>query len=273
MSLPRNLAANLSADPNSVTNLDGLSPAQLLQFDRDGFLVIHKAVDSDWCDAIRQLTDDHLQRHIQPLEYEADLHYPGSPESRNARGGKTVRRLLQAQSRDPLIMRFINDTGLQTCLRQLLKNPVVMSLAHHNCIMTKHPSFSSETHWHQDIRYWSFQQAELINTWIALGREYHDNGGMKVIPGSHKLDIDLEQLGDELFFRTDLEKNRVTLAKSVDVDLSKGDILLFHCRTLHAAGKNTAAEAKYSAVFTFHAAENKAVAGTRSAKFPELVFP
>ena len=272
MSLPHNLAAKSPAISDSATNLAGLTPAQLLQFDRDGFLVIRKVVGSGWCNAIRQLTDDHLLRQIEPLEYEADLHYPGSPESRNVRGGKTVRRLLQAQSRDPLIMHFINDAGLQTCLRQLLKNQVVMSLAHHNCIMTKHPNFSSETHWHQDIRYWSFQHAELINTWVALGQEYPENGGMKVIPGSHKLDIDLEQLGDELFFRTDLEKNRATLAKSIDVTLSKGDILLFHCRTLHAAGKNTTADAKYSAVFTFHAIQNKPVPGTRSAKLPELVF-
>ena len=61
-----------------------------------------------------------------------------------------------------------------------------MSQAHHNCVMTKNPGYSSETHWHQDIRYWSFQQPELVSVWTALGREHKGNGCLRVLPGSHQ---------------------------------------------------------------------------------------
>jgi phytanoyl-CoA hydroxylase len=47
-------------------------------------------------------------------------------------------------------------------------------------------------------------------------------------------------------------------------------VLFFHCLTLHAAARNTAAEPKLSVVYTFRAADNPPILGTRSAASPEL---
>jgi phytanoyl-CoA hydroxylase len=138
--------------------------------------------------------------------------------------------------------------------------------------MTKQPKYSSETGWHQDIRYWSFQRPELINTWIALGHERRENGCLQVIPGSHTLILDRDRLDDALFFRSDLPENQRLIQMKQFVTLAPGDVLFFHCRTLHAASRNATNETKYSAVFTFRSSDNPPIAGSRSSALPELIL-
>ncbi len=148
-----------------------------------------------------------------------------------------------------------------------------MPLAHHNCVMTKQPRYSSETGWHQDIRYWAFERPELVSVWLALGRETPENGCLYVIPGTHTLPISRDRLDDALFLRPDLPENATLIAQKVPVELEPGDVLFFHCRTFHAAGRNRTEQTKYSVVFTFRPADNPPRPETRSASMPELLLP
>lgn len=261
-----NIAVDWQAD-------SGLSPAEQEQFQRDGFLILRGFADADQVAALRAVAVDHLQREVAPLEYEADLHYPGAPPSRSAEGGRTVRRLLQAQGRHPAFTQWLAQPALLTRLHQLLGPEVLMPLAHHNCIMTKQPRFSSDTGWHQDIRYWNFQRPELINVWLALGAERERNGCLRIIPGSHRLALEKERFDDAMFLREDLPDNQALLAQAVCAELDAGDVLLFHARALHAASRNFSDQTKFSAVFTFRPGDNLPIPGTRSASLPELQLP
>jgi phytanoyl-CoA hydroxylase len=156
-------------------------------------------------------------------------------------------------------------------LRSLFgRDDVLLSQCHHNCVMTKHPGYSSATLWHQDIRYWSFDRPELISVWLALGKETVSNGALKVIPGSHLLELDRGRLDGALFLRTDIEENRALIRNAVTVELEPGDALFFHCRVFHAAGMNLSEEIKHSAVFTYHVSDNEPIPGTRSAQLPGI---
>lgn len=251
----------------------GLSPAEQEAFHREGYRILRGFAALAQVEILRSVAEEHLRREIGPLEYEADLHYPGAPASRTAEGGRTVRRLLQAQGRHPAFTDWLNQPQLLACLHQLLGPQVMMPLAHHNCIMTKQPRFSSDTGWHQDIRYWSFERPELINAWLALGPEREDNGCLRLIPGSHRLQFAATQFEDATFFRKDGLENQALLAQAVTAELAPGDLLLFHCRTLHSATRNFSGQTKFSAVFTFCAGDNAAIPGTRSASLPELLMP
>lgn len=251
----------------------GLTPVEQERFQQDGFLILRGLATSDEVAMLRAVAEEHLLREIPPVEYEADLHYPGAPPSRSAEGGRTVRRLLQAQGRHPAFTQWINQPALLMRLHQLLGAEVVMPLAHHNCIMTKQPRFSSDTGWHQDIRYWSFERAELINVWLALGPEREANGCLRLVPGSHRMNHDKRHFDAAQFYREDLPETRAVLQAAISAELEAGDVLLFHCRTLHAATRNYSDQTKYSAVFTFRAGDNHALPGTRSASLPELLLP
>jgi phytanoyl-CoA hydroxylase len=136
--------------------------------------------------------------------------------------------------------------------------------------MTKQARYSTATGWHRDSRYWQFQRAELISSWLALRQETPENGCLLVIPGSHRVEVDSHQLDAAQFLRTDLEDNQALLAQAQTVPLNAGDLLLFHSNLFHAAGRNQTGSTKLSLVFTYRAQNNPPVAGSRSASLPEI---
>lgn len=249
-----------------------LSTDQQLQFRRDGFLILPQLASPEFCNAVLQLAEQALLDQTQPIEYEADTRYPGAPISREAEGGHTARRLLQAVARDPLLMQWATDVRLTDNLKQLLGEGAMLSQAHHNCIMTKQPRFSSQTGWHRDSRYWHFQRAELVSAWLALRNETVENGCLLVLPGSHTWQIQPEQLDTAQFLRTDLPQNQTLLAQAKPVPLQPGDVLLFHSNLFHAAGHNQTSATKFSLVLTYRAADNPPVPSSRSASVPEIVI-
>ena len=240
-------------------------------FQRDGFVVVPGFCPAALCDSLQQEIEVSLQPLLGPAEFEADVGYPGAPHDRESEGGDTPRRLLHAYSRFAALRPWITGPAVRQLLRALLNcDAVSLSQCHHNCIMTKYPGYSSVTLWHQDVRYWSFRRPELVSLWLALGEERTDNGALQVIPGSHRQRYAAEQMDDAQFLRADLPENRALLDRAVTVELNRGDVLLFHCRTFHAAEKNHTDSVKLSGVFTFHDERNQPVRGTKSAQYPSI---
>lgn len=237
-----------------------------------GFLVRRGLLNPERVQALVDVVDGSLNPALAPVEYEADVHYPGAPQSVSAPGGRTPRRLLNAFGRDPAFRAIAQDGAIVQTLRALMADDaILLSQNHHNCVMTKHPGFSSVTSWHQDIRYWRFDRRELISVWIALGPETVDNGCLLVIPGSHQLEFDPGQFDAALFFREDYEPNSGLLASAMPVELEAGDVLFFHSRTLHAAGRNQSDVVKRSVVFTYRTADNEPIPETRSAVYEDIL--
>lgn len=248
----------------------GLSEQEQERFNQQGFLVLPGQAQPHEVERMRAVALASLEPLLGPAEYEADVHYPGAPASRLAEGGETPRRLLHAITRDPAYRDWATSASLGARLQALLGGPVLLAQSHHNCIMTKHPGYSSETLWHQDLRYWSFDRPELISAWLALGPETAENGALQMIPGSHRLLLDRGRLDAELFLRPELEENRPLIESAVMVELQPGDLVLFDALTFHAAGMNHSDRVKLSAVFTYHRADNRPIPGTRSANYPSL---
>ncbi|HKI73833.1 MAG TPA: phytanoyl-CoA dioxygenase family protein [Pseudomonadales bacterium] len=248
-----------------------LSDIDLAAFRRDGFLVARSLADRTTCVKMREVARDHLAQNLAPVEYEVDVRYPGSPTHADAEGGQTVRRLLHAYARNAVYRDWATSEPVAARLRQLFAcESVVLSQCHHNCMMTKQPGYSSATLWHQDNRYWSFDHQNLISVWLALGDETRANGCLRVLPGSHLLDIESGRFDAALFLRTDLPANKELVATAKTVELAAGDVLFFHSRLFHAAGRNLTDETKFSLVFTYHEADNKPIEGTRSSRFPGI---
>ena len=67
-------------------------------------------------------------------------------------------------------------------------------------------------------------------------------------------------------------ENQAVIATKIPVELRPGDVLFFHCLTLHAATRNFTTAPKWSVVFTFRPADNAPISGTRSAESPELML-
>jgi len=248
------------------------SPAEVLRFNELGYAILRNICEPHLVERMIAVTKYGLKNDVEPVEYEADLKYPGAPESATADGGRTIRRLKQAISRDAVFMEWVQHPGIVQRLRQLLGEQLVCPLAHHNCIMTKEPRFSSDTGWHQDLRYWSFTRPDLISVWLALGPERKENGCLQLIPGSHRQIYPPSSFDKDLFFRSDLPENQEVIQNRVLAELNPGDVLFFHARTLHAATRNSSQQTKFSVVLTFRSLDNPPIPDSRSASHPELLL-
>jgi phytanoyl-CoA hydroxylase len=242
--------------------------AQAARFAEDGYLVLPGFARESVCAAVTADVAASLHPVLAPAEFEADVGYPGAPASRGVPGGDTPRRLLNAYSRFPALRPVVTSVALGRTLGALLgTSRVLLSQCHHNCVMTKAPNFSSVTLWHQDIRYWSFERPELVSLWMALGEETADNGALQVIAGTHRQAFTADRLDEVKFLRPELPENQALIQQARTVELTRGDALLFHARLFHAAGRNLTDRVKLSCVFTFHAADNQPLPGTRSAQY------
>jgi len=237
-----------------------------------GFVIVPGLMSPARCGELKQIAQQQLHEAAAPLEFEADLKYPGAPDSKHAPGGHTVRRLLDAYARHALFREAATSSEIRSWMELYFGETPVLSRAHHNCVMTKHPAYGSLTGWHRDVRYWSFERDDLVSVWFALGRETVDNGALWLVPGSHTAALTSERFDDAKFFRSDLPENQALIQTAVSPELNAGDVVFFHCNTLHSAGKNLTNDVKFSLVYTYHGASNVPLPGSRSASKPEVAF-
>ncbi len=254
-------------------NFNALTAEQISAFENDGYLILPKMVPAAHCRQMVTITNEHLFDAVPPLEYETEVGYAGAPSSFESVGGRTARRLKDAYHRHDVFKTWATDPHLVKMLGQLLGEQICLTLAHHNCVMTKHPDFGTATGWHRDIRYWSFPRNELISVWLALDNEVESNGGLRIIPGSHRWQIKPEQMDDLDFLRPDVAENQALFAQGISLHLEKGDVLFFHSGLFHAAGRNNSRMIKESVVFAYHGISNAPIVGSRSASAEDIVLP
>ena len=107
---------------------------------------------------------------------------------------------------------------------------------------------------------------------VCFRDETAENGALQVIPGTHLQEVEAERFDDELFLRPELPENQALINAAETVALSAGDVLLFHCRLFHAAGRNVSDAVKLSPVFTYHRSGNHPLPNTRSDRFPSIAI-
>ena len=246
--------------------------SQLEMLRERGYVVVPQFALPHALTQLNQAARLQLAGRAEPIEFEADLQYPGAPPSRTAAGGETVRRLLDAYGRDPVFAGWSREPELRAWMQAYFCESVLLSRVHHNCLMTKHPRYGSLTNWHRDMRYWSFERADLVSVWLALGAEHIDNGALWFVPGSHRLEFEADRFDEAKFFRADLAENARILNAAESPRLEPGDAVFFHCNTLHSAGKNLTEEVKFSLVYSYHGCSNAPKPGTRSASKAEVAL-
>ena len=74
------------------------------------------------------------------------------------------------------------------------------------------------------------------------------------------------------FFRDNDVQNELLIKNAEAVELQKGDVLFFHSKLFHAAGRNNTSRTKLSVVFTFYESGNNPIIGTRSAKQSSILI-
>ncbi len=250
-----------------------LTEQQIKQFNQEGYLIQRQLIDMALLNELRTQIKTQLQLRIPPFELEAEVGYPKAPLSIDAEGGQTIRRLLLAYSRDAAFREWAKNKVVKNILQQLLSSSeIYLVQSHHNCIMTKQPQYSSQTGWHRDIRYWKFSDDLLINSWLSMGDENNANGCLKVLPGSHKIEVEEGMVDKELFLNEAHSMSKPWLETAVDVELAAGDVLFFHAKLFHAANNNQTEQAKFSLVNSYHGSDTQPLPNSKSTTYEEVMI-
>ena len=255
-----------------------LTPLQLQEFRENGFLILRNFYEVKRCEAILDVAKAHLKHRIEPIETELDYNEKSLEYRRDVadyssiKKESKVRRLRQVYDRDILFKEWMENEKIRPILKQILNDEVVLTTAHHNSIMTKMPSPYSQTAWHQDRRYWSYSDDNLVSVWLALGEENTQNGVLEFIPKSHTMDFLPEQFDEKEYFLEDNPLNMSLIETKVSSDLNAGDVVIFHCKLLHRANRNSTQKPKISFVYTVKGKKTEAIEGSRSAQYREILL-
>jgi phytanoyl-CoA hydroxylase len=257
-----------------------LTQQQLEEFNENGFLVLRNFLPLADCEAILDVALAHLKHKVEPIESEIDYGIKSEEHRRDdinynsieSKETLTVRRLRQVYERDIVFKNWMENEKIRPVLKQLLEDEVVITTAHHNSIMTKMSNSSRETSWHQDRRYWSYSDDNLVSIWLALGEENTHNGVLEFIPTSHKMNFLEEQFEEKEYFSLTNEKNLSLIETKKSTNLKKGDVILFHCKLLHRANANSTQKPKISFVYTVKAKQTKVTEGSRSSQYEEILL-
>lgn len=104
---------------------------------------------------------------------------------------------------------------------------------------------------HQDNFYLRVAPGTCYAAWLAVDDADQENGGMRVVPGSHVIDIACPEKADPSVSFTDA---LVPVPKDMEVtpvDLKAGDVLFFNGSVIHGSTPNTSAD-RFRRAFICH---------------------
>jgi non-heme Fe2+,alpha-ketoglutarate-dependent halogenase len=115
-------------------------------------------------------------------------------------------------------------------------------LVHSVSIFSKHPHTADFVSWHQDGYYWGLDAPRLTSAWIALTDSTPENGCLRVVPGSHRLDRlphrDRPYSQDNLLASGLEVAVEVAESDALDVTLAAGEMSLHHVNIVHGSNPN-----------------------------------
>ncbi len=222
-----------------------LSPEQRAAFDRDGYVLIRGFFDSEEASL--------LQRAV-----EEDPAIRGHFYDRGDAEGMTTKMAVWNHPGDSVYGYAARSRKMVDTMEDLLGGEVYH---YHSKITAKEPHEGGAWEWHQDYGYWYNNGCLfplMASAMVALDKCTKANGCLQVLKGSHHLGridhglLDGTQVGADLR-RVEEAKTQLEL---VYCEMDPGDVLFFHCNTLHRSDQNRSEDRRWTLICCYNAARN-----------------
>ncbi|MFT4569441.1 MAG: phytanoyl-CoA hydroxylase [Hyphomicrobiaceae bacterium] len=233
--------ATSATSPKQIgsAGLTGLTDEQVSAYWRDGYVIVRGLFDETTLAPWRERVRDLATRRVPPspnMTLVRDVMFakgaaePLTPEHEICK--------INFFENDPVLATYANHPGLLDCIEALL-GPELLFV--NSMVITKPPGVDGRHPLHQDLLYFGFRPGDaLVGTWTALEEVNRDNGGLSVLPRSHRGTLlehdvpDWDYVNAGFFGANNIDPN----AERVHVEMNAGDTLLFHSQLLHGSGTN-----------------------------------
>lgn len=144
---------------------------------------------------------------------------------------------------DPFWIRLASDErllDLADTFAPFLDGHIALFSSHYFC---KPPRTGKSVLWHQDGSYWPLRPMDVLTLYLAVDAADDDNGGMRVVPGSHgwklaELRASARNGSDVLGSATHEDFDGALDRRSVSLRLGPGDVEVHHPNLVHRSGPN-----------------------------------
>lgn len=217
----------------ATTNSATLTAAQRRAFDDDGYLIVRGLLPAE---EVRFLLDTFMAMHAGgPIP---GCFTPKPPAEANGDPLKVYPRMLHPHRVNLVALRYLLDPRLAAILTELFGEE---PLATQSMLYFK-PAGARGQALHQDNFYLKVEPGTCIAAWVALDPADRENGGLEVVPGTHRMDLFCPEEADlEQSFTREYVPLPPGLA-AVPVDLAPGDVLFFNGSLVHGSGPNRSAD-------------------------------
>ena len=222
-----------------------LTPDQRAAFERDGFVLVRGFFDAE-------------ETALLQSAVERDPAIRGHFYNRGDAEGLTTKMATWNHPGDSVYGYAARSHKMVDTMEDLLGGEVYH---YHSKITAKEPREGGAWEWHQDYGYWYNNGClfpYMASAMIALDRCTRSNGCLQVLKGSHHLGridhglLDGEQVGADLK-RVEEAKKQLEL---VHCEMEPGDVLFFHCNTLHRSDQNRSDDRRWTLICCYNAARN-----------------
>jgi hypothetical protein len=217
-----------------------LTPQQIAQFNRDGYIKGIRIFSDDEIAGIRRYFDQLLERVI-------------------AAGGDSY-SISTAHMKYGPVYDLLTAPRIVACVRDLLGDNVVAWGSHFFCKM---PHDGKAVAWHQDASYWPLTPSKAVTVWLAIDDADRENACMRFIPGSHHFGhmTFRPSMDDEGNVLDQTVENAEQYGEPVDVVLKAGEISLHSDLLLHGSEANDSDRRRCGLTLRYCAADVRAHLG------------
>ncbi len=195
-------------------------------FDRDGFAVARSLFSEDEVAEIKE-TFDRLNQAGTNVGFDDGIRDPNDPLYQYP-------RIVHPHRFNPVARRYMLHPGVIECLLALFGEEPV---ATQSMFYFKPPGARGQA-MHQDNLYLLVEPGTCIAAWTAIDRADRENGGMMLVPGTHRGNILCQEKADlAVSFGGSITRIPKGM-KAVAVPMEPGDTLFFGGSVIHGSGPN-----------------------------------
>ncbi|MFF0226468.1 ectoine hydroxylase [Streptomyces sp. NPDC004629] len=239
-----------------------VSAAELLAYDRDGFLTVEQLIEGDEVARYRR----ELDRLVADPAVRADERSIVEPKSKEIRSVFEVHRISE------VFAGLVRDERVVGRARQILGSDVYV---HQSRINVKPGFGASGFYWHSDFETWHAEDGlprmRTVSVSIALTENLDTNGGLMIMPGSHRTFLGCAGATPEDNYKKSLQMQDAgtpsdealtALAGEHGIRLftgRAGSATWFDCNCMHGSGDNITPFPRSNVFIVFNSVENTAV--------------
>jgi ectoine hydroxylase len=234
----------------------------LAAFERDGFLAIDELITPDEVAVYRR----ELDRLINDPQVRADERSIIEPKSQEIRSVFEIHRISE------VFAGLVRDPRVVGRARQILGSDVYV---HQSRINVKPGFGASGFYWHSDFETWHAEDGlpnmRTVSVSIALTENFDTNGGLMIMPGSHKTFLGCAGATPKDNYKKSLQMQDAGtpsdealtgFAEKHGIKLftgPAGSATWFDCNCMHGSGDNITPFPRSNVFIVFNSVENKAV--------------